>query len=126
MKKNSIKGLFAIAFVATVMIFSGCKSKDPSILKVFVRSENNELVASAKVVIIGDVNSNPPTMPYVDTVVTNQSGFAEFNMDDYFNSSGEETTGYFDIIVKKDTKTGEGRIRCRQHITAVETVFFPQ
>jgi hypothetical protein len=126
MKKNSIKGLFAIAFVAAVTILSGCKSKDPSILKVFVRSENNELVASAKVVIIGDVNSNPPTMAFVDTVVTNQSGFAEFNMDAYFDNSGKETTGYFDIIVKKDTKTGEGRIRCRQHITAVETVFFPQ
>jgi hypothetical protein len=93
-------------------------------LKIFVRSASNELQNGAKVVIIGDVNSNPATLPYVDTVLTNASGFATFNMDEYFKSSGaDNTTGYFDVIVKQGAAEGTEYVRCRAHITTVETVF---
>lgn len=125
MKRFNYKTLLIPALFAFVVLFSGCESKDPSILKIFVRSANNELQSNAKVVIIGDVNSNPPTNAYVDTVMTNESGFASFNMDDYFANSGDNTTGYFDLIITKDVYEAEGRVRCRKHITTVETVFFP-
>lgn len=119
---------YKLFFIPTLLmvfgLFSGCKNDDPSVLKIFVRSANNELQNGAKVVIIGDLQSNPPTNAYVDTLVTNQSGFCTFNMQDYFDNA-EETTGYFDLVIKKDDKTADGRVRCREHITTVETIFLP-
>lgn len=113
-------GLFSL--LSVLIVLASCK-KDPSVLKVFVRSENNELVNNAKVIIIADVTSDPPTPAYVDTVQTNSSGFAYFDMADFYSKLGKkETTGYFDVLAKKDVKEGRGYIRCRAHITNVLTV----
>jgi hypothetical protein len=107
-----------------MLVLSACKNKNPSVLKVFVRSSNNELMSNAKVIIIADQDSDPPTPAYVDTVMTNTSGFAYFEMDEFFDALGKsETTGYFDIIAKKDVTQGTGYIHCRAHITSVETVY---
>lgn len=117
-----------LAFVGVLAIgfMQSCKNKNPSVIKIFVRSFNNELVEGAKVVIIGDPASNPPTMEYVDTVITNGSGFAYFNMEEYYSAAGKDNdVAYFDIIAKTATKQGSGRIRSRAHTTAVETVFLP-
>lgn len=123
MKKVS---LVSCLFLLLFGLMTSCKNNDPSILKIFVRSGSNQLLSGAKVVIIGDINSDPATLEYVDTVFTNGSGFASFNMDDYFKTSGKDnTTGYFDVIVKKDTKEAHEYVRCRAHITTVETVFLP-
>jgi hypothetical protein len=114
-----------IAFISLVIIGS-CKSKDPAILKVFVRSSSNQLMSGAKVVVIGDQQSNPPTGAFVDTTYTNSSGFTSVDMDQYFNTSGpDNTTGYFDIVVKHNNKTATGYTRCRIHTTAVETIYLP-
>lgn len=113
--------LLAISFTT----LQSCK-KDPSVLKVYVRSHSNQLVPGAKVIIVGDVNSNPETRPYVDTVMTNSTGFAVFDMTEYFGEKAKKgEVGYFDIIVKKDTLTAFGRVRCRTNITNVETVYLP-
>jgi len=93
-------------------------------MKIFVRSESNELLEGAQVIIIGDPSSNPPTNSYVDTLVTNASGYAEFNMGTYFSGASEDNqTAYFDVIAKDDTKTGTAYVRCRVHLTTVETIF---
>jgi hypothetical protein len=114
--------LAAVAIALTVV--SACHKKDPSLLKVFVRSSNNELVNSAKVIIIADVNSDPPTAAYVDTVLSNTSGFAQFDLSDYFDELGKsQTTGYFDILVKIDSRQGTEYVRARAHNTAVKTVY---
>jgi hypothetical protein len=119
--KNFLK--ISLLFVG-LFVFSGCENKDPSVLKIFVRSASNDLLQGAEVVVIGDPSSNPPTQNYVDTLVTNASGFAQFNMDNYFSAAGSEnTTGYFDIIAKKDNQSGTAYVRCRVHLTTVETVF---
>ena len=95
-------------------------------MKVYVRSHSNQLVSGAKVVIVGDINSNPETRSYVDTVMTNSTGFALFDMADYFGDKAKKgEVGYFDIIVKSDSLAGTGRVRCRAHITNVETVYLP-
>ncbi len=113
-----------LLLLATLSLFSGCENKDPSIVKIFVRSSSNALVSGAKVVLVADISSNPPTMAYVDTLYTNFSGFVTFDMDDFYAMAGSETTtGYFDILAEKDNKLGEGYIRSRKHLTAVETVF---
>lgn len=123
--KNIIKSLFVVCLLS-ISCLSSCKNKKPSILKVYVRSDSNELIDSAIVIVVGDQKSNPPTLAYVDTVLTNSSGYAEFNMQPYFDLAGEKDnpTGYFDIITKKNTKEGEGSVRCRVHMTAVETIYF--
>jgi hypothetical protein len=116
--------LTACSFLLLIILFSGCKNDDSSVVKIFVRSASNELLEGAQVVIVGDVNSTPATMSYVDTVFTNSSGFAVFNMDTFFSNAGEDnSTGYFDIIVKKNGAQGAEYIRARAHITTVETVF---
>ncbi len=121
-----IRNIGFLSLITILVVLSSCK-KDPSVLKVFVRSYNNELVKNAKVVIIADVNSDPPTPEYVDTVQTNSSGFAYFDMEDFFSKLGKkETTGYFDVIAKFDTKQASGSIRCRARITNVLTISLPQ
>ena len=104
-----------------LLTLTNCKKED-SILKVFVRSASNQLINGAKVVAIGDQQSTPPTGAFVDTAYTNSSGFTTINMDNYFSSSAN-TTGYFDIIVKYNSKVGAGYSRCRVHSTSVETIY---
>jgi hypothetical protein len=120
------KALFGILFLFILVIIGSCKSKDPAILKVFVRSSSNQLMNGAKVVVIGDQQSTPPTLNFVDTSYTNSSGFTVVNMDQYFDVSGaDNTTCYFDIVVKYNTKTATGYSRCRVHTTSVETIYLP-
>ena len=109
-------------------VISGCEPRDPAILKVFVRSSTNQLMNGAKVIVIGDQQSNPPTESFVDTAYTNTSGFAVVDMDQYFDqyrNGDQNTTGYFDIIVKHNNKTAYGYTRCRIHTTSVETIYLP-
>ena len=123
MKKLLIIGLLFVS----LGLFTACKNDNPSVIKIFVRSASNELVEGAKVIIIGDVNSNPETMTWVDTVVTNNSGFAYFSMREYYEAAGEKDNpvAYFDVIAKTATKEATGYIRSRVHTTAVETIFLP-
>lgn len=121
---KTLRKISYVGMIAALFFMSGCKKKDPSVLKVFVRSSNNELVSGAKVVIIADVSSDPPTPAYTDTVLTNSSGFAYFEMDEFFEPlPKKEKTGYFDILAKRETSQGEGYVRCRAYITSVKTVY---
>lgn len=115
-----ILGLLALS----IGFLQSCKNKDPSVAKVYVRSANDQLVEGAQVVIIGDVDNETTTVEYVDTLLTNSSGFAQFNMDPYFDKAGEENSvGVFDIIVKKGNDYGDTTgFRVRVHNTAVRTV----
>ena len=120
------KGMFLFLMSGLLIVIGSCKSKDPAILKVFVRSSSNQLMSGAKVVVIGDQQSNPATLPFVDTTYTNSSGFTSVDMDQYFNTSGpDNSTGYFDIVVKHNNKIATGYSRCRIHTTAVETIYLP-
>ena len=124
-----MRKVYFISLAALLSIsFLSCEPKDPAILKVFVRSSTNQLIGGAKVVVIGDQQSNPPTQDFVDTSYTNSSGFASIDMDQYFDvyRDGDlNTTGYFDIIVKYNNKVASGQTRCRIHTTSVETIYLP-
>jgi hypothetical protein len=120
-----MKKLLFIPICIGLLILSSCESKDPSILKVYVRTSSNGLVDNARVVVIGDQQSNPATMEFVDTVYTNSSGFVTINMDQYFDklpNSNKNTTGYFDLIVDNGIDSGSGQAKCKIHTTSVETV----
>ena len=110
--------------VLSLGFLQSCKNKEPSIVKVYVRTESNAVAPGVKVILIGDQNSNPKTNPFVDTLVTNESGFAEFNIADHYSEGDKDyEVAYFDIIAKTPTKIGTGYVRSRVHTTAVETVF---
>lgn len=125
--KTIFRKLGILAVIAMSIGFAqSCKNKDPSVVKIYVRSASNQLVQGAKVIIIGDVNSNPVTNSYVDTIITNGSGFALFNVEPYYEAATEDqTVAYFDVIAKTSTKTTEGYVRSRVNTTAVETVYLP-
>jgi hypothetical protein len=116
-----------ILFLLTLSLgfLHSCKNKNPSVAKIFVRSSSNQLVPGAKVIIIGDVDSNPETKQYVDTLITNESGFVEFYLTPHFELGDEDyEVAYFDILVKSTVSgEGSGTIRTRVHTTAVETVY---
>ncbi|MEY4992819.1 MAG: hypothetical protein RI948_1706 [Bacteroidota bacterium] len=121
--KTILTSFFALSLL---FILGGCEPTDPAIIKVFVRSSSNQLIDGAKVIIVGDQQSTPATLAYVDTAYTNSSGFTSFDMDPYFAVSGESNkTGYFDIIVKYNNKTAYGYTRAKVHTTAVETIYLP-
>lgn len=122
-----MKKLIFLPLLLLVLATSlSCESKDPALLKVFVRSSSNQLVSGAKVIVIGDQQSNPATLEFVDTSYTNSSGFTVIDMNEYFDVSGKDnTTGYFDIIVKYNNKIATGYSRCRIHTTSVETIYLP-
>ena len=123
MKKLS----FLFAIVLSFGFLNSCKNKEPSVAKIYVRSSSNALVEGAKVIIIGDKGSNPSTFEYVDTVITNNAGYASFFLDPHYDLGGEDyEVAYFDIIVKTNAlDVGSGYVRTRIHTTAVETVFLP-
>lgn len=117
-------GLYFFALMSVISLTS-CK-KDPSVIKVFVRTDSNALVEGARVVIISDVQVNEFKTEDVDTALTNVDGYAEFIKDDYFKSAGKKNSvAYFDIVVKTGEKVAQGRLRSRAHTTAVETVYLP-
>jgi hypothetical protein len=127
-----MKKLLSISLTLALLLLVGCTKKEDAIIKVFVRSATNQLVYGAKVIVIGDLQSNPPTEAYVDTTYTNSSGFTTFIMKDYFklaedssNPDVSKTTGYFDILVKSNNKEASGYTRCRIHTTSVETIYLP-
>lgn len=119
-----MKRIFTLLLICTALLsFSACK-KDPSVAKIFVRSQNNQLMTGTQVVIIADRAANESDLEYVDTLMTNSSGYVEFMLDEYFQQTGESVkVGTFDIICKKLDFQGTGRIRCRMNNTAVETVY---
>ncbi len=123
MSKLLKRGIFLSMLGFTICVISSCKNDDPSIMKIFVRSATNELLNGAQVVIIGDVNSNPPTNAYVDTAITNSSGYVSIDLEEYFSGASKDDAAYFDVLAKKDGKEGSAYVRCKVHITSVETVF---
>ena len=124
--KQYTNSLLMVMAVLSIGFLQSCKNKDPSVLKIFVRSASNELQTDARVVIIADVTNNESKNEYVDTLLTNASGYVEFNIAGYFDQTGGIDVGSFDLLCRKNDKEGKGYARCRVHTTAVETVYLEE
>ncbi len=121
--KTFISKIALLIILVSVGLLQSCKDKAPSVAKIFVRSASHELLSDARVVIIADVEENESTIEYVDTLMTNSSGFVEFNLDDYYSQVGKSIkVATFDLICRKSGLEGVGKIRTRVNTTAVETV----
>jgi hypothetical protein len=126
MSKNSKNiGFLGFFLFSLIIVLSACSSKDPSVLKIYVRDENNELMSGVKVVIIGDTKSEPPTIDYVDTSFTNAQGIAQYDMEEFFTTSGKSVkSGYFNVLAKFGEKQAKGKVRVKKNIVTTETVTF--
>ncbi len=121
---RKIQFLIFSLLLLSIGFLQSCKNKNPSVVKIYVRNASNQLISDAMVVLVGDVDSDPETLPYVDTVFTNESGFAYFNVQPYYDNAGEEyEVAYFNVIAKTASFSGTGYIRSRVHTTAVETIY---
>lgn len=104
------------------LIFA-CKSKDPSILKVYVKSNNFILTPDATVRLVGDISEGTPE--YYEEKKTDGSGVVNFNLDDLFSSIDKEQSGraYFTLYAKDsaDVFTTK-KVSAKIYLTSVETI----
>lgn len=113
-------GLFALLSVVTVI---GCRKKEDTIAKIYVRDASNQAVAGARVVIYGQSTINQPAnVNLYDTTYTNSAGEAIFNFNDVYQL-GQAGVAVLNIDVQKDALNGQGIIKVEQEVTSEETVF---
>ncbi len=123
-KQNLFLGLLLVS-LSLVTVFSGCRKKEDTIAKIYVRDSANLPVAGAQVVLYGT-----PTVPnstgsvLFDTTVTNSSGEAIFNFNETYQL-GQAGVAVLDIEATKDGATAKGIIKIEQETTSEETVFLP-
>lgn len=112
---------FIIALFTIGLIVS-CK-KDPSILKVYVRSNNLILTPEATVRIVGDISENTPE--HFQETRTNESGVATFNLDKLFDTYGsdQQKVAIFTLYAKDSSNVFTSKsIRTKAYVTTTETI----
>lgn len=113
-------GLFALLSIVTVI---GCRKKEDTIAKIYVRDASNQAVAGARVVLFGQSTTNQPAnVNLYDTLITNSAGEAIFNFNDVYQL-GQAGVAVLNIDVEKDALQGQGIIKVEQEVTSEETVF---
>ena len=122
MKTNK---LFLIAVFALVSMtaFVGCRRKQDTIAKIYVKDASNQSVANARVVLYGQsTTGQPSSVVLFDTTLTNSSGEAIFNFDDVYQL-GQAGVAVLNIDVQSGTMIGQGIIKVVEETTSEETVF---
>ena len=122
MKKQGFFFLVLLSFCTCLL--TSCREPDPSVAKVFVRNSFKELLVGVEVLIVADADNFPA---YDEKRMTNSSGYASFNLEDYFSQFSEEAPKIsdFKIYLNVEGKFQEvGNLRTRANVTSVETVFF--
>jgi hypothetical protein len=117
--------LFSIALILSGLLI-GCKPKDPSILKVYVRNYNNILEKEAEVILV--LKSEVLSEFYL-TSITNMNGYAVFNLDEFFSQFApkeEKVADFKAYATSKNGKTGDQMARPRAHITSSITINLEQ
>ena len=116
--------IILVIFLFFTCFLSSCKEPDPTVAKVFVRNSFKELLVGVEVLIVANADSFPP----LDVVaLTNSSGYASFNLEEYFSQFSADAPKIADFkiyINKTGVYSFVGNLRSRANITAVETVFF--
>ncbi len=104
-------------------MFFGCKSDDPSVLKIYVRSNNFVLTEGATVRIVGDLSEGTPE--YFEETTTDASGVAYFQLDDFFNTfdENEDPVAYFTVYAKDTTANFTlGTAKARANLTSTASI----
>lgn len=110
-------------FVVISIFLPSCKNKEPSILKVYVRSAKNILLPNATVRIVGDIDKDTPE--YYNEKRSNEQGVAIFKLEDLFNQYGEDEAkvAYFTVYAR-DTSIYYTTMtaRAKAHMTYTKTI----
>lgn len=107
----------------SLVLVSSCADKDPSVLKVYVRSEANILTPDVNVRIVADINKGTPE--FKAETRTNESGAAIFVLDELFDEYGkkDDKVAYFTIYAIDTAEFPTlGTARAKQYLTSTETI----
>lgn len=123
MKKYILITSSLTLFLASIVVFSSCRTKGDTIARITVRDTANMLVPNARVILYG-TSTTEPIQPVVrrDTAFTNSSGVAVFNYNDIYQL-GQAGFAVLDIIVRKNDMTGSGIIKVEEEKENTQTVF---
>ena len=121
MKIYTLKLLSLTLLLVSFTALNGCQEKDPSLLKIYLRTADGNIVSDVDIILIADEYSTPE---YNDEQTTNQSGFALFDLDMHFKTYGKEAkAGDFKINARINGVTYLGTVRARGYTTTEETFY---
>lgn len=121
MKNYTLKLLSLAVLIAAFTSLSGCQEKEPSLLKIYLRTAEGNIVSDVDIILIADEYSTPK---YNDEETTNQAGYALFNLDMHFKTYDKEAkAGDFKINARINGVTYLGTVRARGYTTTEETFY---
>ena len=124
LENMSLRNLVMVALVVIGgLLLPSCGKKDPSVLKVYVRSSDYILTEDVNVRIVSKVSKETPE--YFAEKRTNSSGVAIFNLDDLFDKYGkkDEKVAYFTVYAKDTADFYTiGKARAKANLTVTETI----
>jgi len=123
------KVLFIVVALIVAQTFTSCRKKKETIANIYVLDEFSNPVKDATVVLFGTSTGSPFGTPdgtqglntVRDTVLTNGSGLAVFNLSKLYQA-GQAGVAILDIKAFKLSKSGDGLIKIEPETTNEETV----
>jgi hypothetical protein len=123
------KVLFIVVALIVAQTFTSCRKKKETIANIYVLDEFSNPVKDATVVLFGTSTGEPFGTPdgtqglntVQDTVLTNGSGLAVFNLSKLYQA-GQAGVAILDIKAFKLSKYGDGLIKIEPETTNEETV----
>jgi len=123
------KALFILLAIVVAQTFSSCRKQKDTIANIYVLDESSNPVKDATVVLFGTSTGEPFGAPdgtqginvVRDTVLTNSSGLAVFNMSKLYQS-GQAGVAILDVKAFKLSKSGDGIIKIEPETTSEETI----
>ena len=119
-----MKSLFFLSLVALlgVVSVSGCRKKKDTLAHIYVKSNTNQSVDNAMVVLYGTNTAGTPQQVAVfDTSYTNIEGLATFNFNEIYQL-GQAGVAVLDIKAQKLNQVGIGIIKIEAEKLNEETV----
>jgi hypothetical protein len=122
------KILFILVAIVVAQTFTSCRKKKDTIAHIYVRDEADNPVEDATVILYGTPTGPPVGQEYQgfvnlkDTVQTNSSGLAVFNLSDVYQS-GQAGVAILDIKAYKLNRQGTGLIKIEPETISEQSVF---
>lgn len=119
--------LFFLVTIVIAQVITSCRKQKDTIAHIYVREEAENQVKDASVVLYGTSTGNPiggdgPGFGnFRDTVQTNSSGLAIFNLSQLYQS-GQAGVAILDIKAYKFNRLGAGLIKIEPETISEQTV----
>lgn len=121
MKNLTLKLLSLVVLAVAFTSISGCQEKKTALLKIHLKTGESDPIPEMDVILIADQYSTPK---YDDEAITNEEGYALFNLDMHFKTYGKEVkAGDFKIYIRLNGISYLGTVRARENTTTEETFY---